>query len=71
MIEMKNVLECKMPFRSKAQQSLLFAKHPSIAKEFASETPKSAYSKLPEYAGKDKNRLKDYSKKHRRKKDVI
>lgn len=28
-----------MPFRSKAQQRLLFAKHPAMAKRWAAETP--------------------------------
>ena len=60
-----------MPFRSKAQQAFLFAKHPDVAEQFASETPKSAYRKLPEHVSKDKNRLKEYTQKHRRKKDVI
>lgn len=59
-----------MVFKSKAQQSFLFSKHPEVAQEFAQETPKSAYKSLPEYVGKDKNRLKEYSKKHGRKKDV-
>ena len=58
-------------FKSKAQQAFLFANKPNIAKEFASETPKSAYRKLPEHSSKDKNRLKEYTQKHRRKKDVI
>ena len=60
-----------MPFRSKAQQSYLFDKKPEVAKEFAEHTPKSDYKKLPEHVAKDKNHLKEYSKKHRRKKDVI
>lgn len=59
-----------MPFQSKKQQAYLFAKHPDIAEEFAEHTPKSAYKKLPEYVSKDKNRLKAYTKKHRRPKDV-
>ena len=58
-----------MPFKSRAQQKLLFSKHPDVAKEFADNTPKSAYKKLPEYVSKDKNRLKAYTKKHRRSKD--
>lgn len=56
-----------MPFKSKAQQRLLFAKHPDVAEEFAEHTPKSAYKKLPEHVSKDKNGLKAYTKKHRRK----
>lgn len=56
-----------MPFKSRKQQAFLYSKKPEIAEEFAEHTPKSAYKKLPEYAVKDKNRLKDYTKKHRRK----
>lgn len=59
-----------MPFRSKAQQAFLFAKHPDIAEKFSDHTPKSAYKKLPEYVSKDKNGLKGYSKKHRRTSDA-
>ncbi len=55
-----------MPFKSKAQQAFLFAKHPDVAEEFAEHTPKSAYKKLPEHVSKDKNGLKGYTKKHRR-----
>ena len=58
-----------MPFKSKAQQAFLFAKHPDVAEEFAEHTPKSAYKKLPEHVSKDKNGLKAYSKKYRRKRD--
>ncbi len=53
-----------MPFKSKAQQKFLFWKHPEVAEEFAEETPKSAYKKLPQYA-KDKNHFKEYEKKHK------
>ena len=53
-------------FKSRAQQGFLFAKEPEIAREFAEETPKSAYKKLPEHV-RDKNRLKEISKKYRRK----
>jgi hypothetical protein len=56
-----------MPYKSRKQQAFLYSKKPEIAEEFAEHTPKSAYKKLPEYAAKDKNRLKDYTKKHRRK----
>lgn len=55
-----------MPFKSKSQQAFLFAKHPDVAEEFAENTPKSAYKKLPQHVSKDKNGLKDYTKKHRR-----
>lgn len=37
-----------MPFKSKAQQRYLYAKHPEVAKEFAKKTPKAAYKRLPE-----------------------
>lgn len=57
-----------MPFRSRAQQRLLFMKHPDVAEKFSEHTPKLAYQKLPEYVSKDKNGLKGYSKKHRRSK---
>lgn len=56
-----------MPFKSRSQQAFLFAKHPEIAEEFAEHTPKSAYKNMPEHVSKDKNGLKDYNKKHRRK----
>lgn len=56
-----------MPFRSKAQIGYLYARHPEIAERFAEETPKSSYKKLPEHVS-DKNRLKEYTKKHKGKK---
>ncbi len=56
-----------MPFKSRAQQAYLFAKEPEVAEEFAAHTPKSAYKKLPEHVSKDKNHLKEFNKKHRRK----
>ena len=56
-----------MPFKSRAQQRYLFAKEPEVAEEFADKTSKSAYKKLPEHVAKDKNWLKAYTKKHRRK----
>ena len=58
--------EVNIPFRSIAQQKFLFSQKPEIAEEFAEHTPKSAYKKLPEHV-KDKNGLKAYSKKYRRK----
>ena len=58
-----------MPFKSKAQQRYLFAKEPDVAEEFAEKTPKASYKKLPEHVSKDKNRLKAYTKKHRRNSD--
>ena len=40
-----------MPFRSKAQQAYLFQHEPKVAKQFAQETPQSAYQTLPEHVG--------------------
>lgn len=37
-----------MPFKSKAQQRYLYAKHPEVAKEFASKTSKKQMKRLPE-----------------------
>lgn len=48
-----------MPFKSDAQRKFLFAKHPEIAKEFASKTPKGA--NLPEHVA---NAAKRKLKKH-------
>ncbi len=45
-----------MPFRSQAQRKFMYAKHPKLAKEFESKTPKG--KKLP-----DKVPLKDSMKK--------
>ena len=42
-----------MPFKSKAQQRFMFAKHPEIAEEFAHATPN--IKKLPEHV-KENNR---------------
>lgn len=36
-----------MPFKSKAQQAFLFAKHPEVAKKFAKETTKKMYAEMP------------------------
>jgi hypothetical protein len=58
-----------VPFRSLAQQRYLFAREPEVAAEFAEHTPKSAYKKLPEHV-RDKNRLKELSKKHRKPKNA-
>ncbi len=58
-----------MPFKSKAQAAFLEMHEPEVAKEFEEKTPKSAYKNLPEHVAKDKNGLKGYTKKHRRKKD--
>ena len=54
-----------MPFKSKSQKAYLNANEPEVAKEFYEHTPKSVDEKLPEYV-RDKNRLKQISKKHRR-----
>lgn len=35
-----------MPFRSKAQQRFLFARHPEVAREFAEKT--KSFASLPE-----------------------
>lgn len=51
-----------MPFKSKAQQGYLFAKKPEVAREFASKTPKSAYSNLPEHKGSMSKMAKKRSK---------
>ena len=58
-----------MPFKSKAQMRLLYAKEPEVAEEFAEHTSKSEYKHLPEHV-RDKNRLKEYTKKHRRQKNA-
>jgi hypothetical protein len=36
-----------MPFKSKAQQRMMFAKHPKIAKEMASSMTKKQFKRLP------------------------
>lgn len=62
-----------MPFASKKQRAYLFAKHPDVAEKFAEHTSKEEEKNLPEYSenvSRDKNRLKAYTKKHRRPKDV-
>jgi len=43
-----------MPFKSKAQQRFMFAKHPKIAKEFASEMTKEQFEELPKKKKKKK-----------------
>ena len=55
-----------MSFRSRKQQAYLFSQKPEVAEEFAEHTPKSTYKNLPEYVSRDKNRLKQYTKKYRR-----
>ncbi len=56
-----------MPFKSKKQQAYLFSQKPEVAEEFAEHTTKEEYKELPERVSKDKNHLKAYTKKHRRK----
>ena len=54
-----------MPFKSKAQVKFMFAKHPKIAKEFASKTP--SIKALPEkkFSGKGtRMRLNTAAEKH-------
>lgn len=43
-----------MPFKSKAQQRYLYAKHPEVAKEFAKHTSTRQFKKLPEHVRKKK-----------------
>jgi hypothetical protein len=38
-----------MPFKSKAQERYMFAKHPDVAQKYAAETPDD--SALPERVG--------------------
>lgn len=45
-----------MPFKSKAQQRYLFARHPEVAEEFAEHTPKKSYKRLPEHVGEPKSK---------------
>lgn len=45
-----------MPFKSEAQRRYLFAKHPEVAREFASKTPKG--KKLPQHVPTAKRRMK-------------
>ena len=40
-----------MPFKSKAEQRYLFKNKPDVAKQFAQETPASAYQTLPQHVG--------------------
>lgn len=39
-----------MPFKSKAQRAYMYSRHPKLAKEFESKTPKGAV--LPKRVGK-------------------
>jgi hypothetical protein len=47
-----------MPFKSEAQRRYLYAKHPAVAREFESKTPKG--KKLPKHAKKRKKRGRGY-----------
>lgn len=58
----KQALEAKMPFKSKAQERFMFAKHPEIAKEFAEKTPNM--KKLPEHVAKKGKSLNGRHKNH-------
>ncbi len=40
-----------MPFKSKAQQRMMFAQHPEMAKEMASMMTPAMMRRLPEYVG--------------------
>ena len=57
-----------MPFASESQRRYLWMKHPSVAKEFASKTPKDA--KLPEHVAGGKGKMgrvmKHLAKKRKR-----
>lgn len=62
-----------MPFKSKAQQRYLFARHPEVAEEFAEHTPEKDYKKLPEHVDEKKGKnlhMKQLSKKYMRAKSV-
>lgn len=45
-----------MPFKSKSQARYMFAKHPKLAKEFASKT--KSIKKLPEKKNESRSRRK-------------
>ena len=55
-----------MPFKSKAQAKFMFAKHPKMAKEFASKTPNmKALPEKKHHSGKGtKARLNTAAEKH-------
>lgn len=62
-----------MPFKSKAQQRYLYARHPEIAEEFAEHTSKKAYKTLPEHVGNKTSKnehLKKLSHQYMRSKSV-
>lgn len=43
-----------MPFKSQAQRRFMYAKHPEIAKEFESKTPKG--KSLPEHVASKRSK---------------
>lgn len=43
-----------MPFKSKAQASMMYATNPKVAKEFAKKTSKAAWKKMPNKVKKKK-----------------
>lgn len=51
-----------MPFKSKAQQRYMYAKHPEIAEEFSAATPN--FKKLPEHVKDKKTNPKELQMKH-------
>lgn len=53
-----------MPFKSKAQERFMFAKHPEIAKEFSNHT--KSIKSLPEHQGENKM---EHKKAHHAKKE--
>lgn len=55
-----------MPFKSKAQQRFMFAKHPTIAKRWAGEMEEKGQSikRLPEKKTNKDNKYTKYIKKN-------
>ncbi len=54
-----------MPFKSKAQERFMFAKHPKIAKEFAAKTPNIKALPEKKFQGKGtRARLNTAAEKH-------
>ncbi len=47
-----------MPFKSKAQQRMMFAQRPEMAQEMASKMEPGEMKRLPEYVGKGKKKKK-------------
>jgi hypothetical protein len=42
-----------VPFKSKAQERFMYAKHPAIAKEFSEHTPSKEQARLPEHVARE------------------